>query len=116
MKDFSERRLLENEVIFKQINTEVKDFILDAEQDSGLTHKKLRFYCECSNMDCRERVEMTAQEYDDIHANRKRFVLKPGHELPDIENKVDGNGGYIVVEKLVTPPPPDEIDPERFTK
>jgi hypothetical protein len=114
MKDFSERRLVENELLFKQLNDEAKEFVLEGKSDGAWAHKKLRFYCECSNIDCRERIEITANEYDAIHSNRKRFIVKPGHDMPDIEQVVGSEVQYIVVEKNKMPPAPKQVDPIRF--
>lgn len=32
--------------------------------------------------------------------NPARFIVLRGHELPEVERVVDGNGRYIVVEKF----------------
>lgn len=103
MKDFSERRLIENELLFKQLNDEAKEFVLEGKTQNEWTNRKLRFYCECSNTDCRERIELTAAEYDGLHTNRKRFVIRPGHDIPEIEHIVDRDAKYMVVEKEKVP-------------
>lgn len=114
MDALSDRRLAENEVIFRQFNTEIKDFVLEDAQDTVYAHRPLRFYCECSNMDCRERLEITAQEYDKLHANRKHFTVKPGHVIPEIEKIIKKAKEYEVVEKKQVPPAPKDIDPKLF--
>ena len=114
MDSVSERRLAENEVIFKQLNEEVKAFVLEDASDTEFATKKLGFYCECSNMDCRQRIRLTAKEYDDIHSNEKRFVLLPGHDMPQVETVVTKSEDHMVVEKINMPPLPEDIDPKRF--
>ncbi len=114
MQELSDRRLAENEVIFKQLNTEIKDFVIEDAPNSPYANKPLRFYCECSNLDCRERIPITAQEYDKLHKNNRRFILKPSHYLPEIEKIVERGKDFIVVEKLKVPPLPKQIDPARF--
>jgi hypothetical protein len=114
MDKLSKRRLAENEVIFRQINTEIKEFVLEDSADSAFADKPLRFYCECSNMDCRERIVMTAQEYERLHDDEMNFIVRPGHAMPEVENEVKKDGGYVVVKKMDLPPAPEDIDPKRF--
>lgn len=114
MNKLSERRLAENEVIFRQINSEIKEFVIEDALSSTYAKQPLRFYCECSNMDCRERIEITADEYDSLHKDTKHFVLRAAHFTPEIERVVKETDKYIVVEKYNMPPVPEEIDPKRF--
>lgn len=71
----SERRLAENEVIFRTFNEEAKDFVLEDAQRMPLAGKPLRFYCECSDLRCIERIELTADVYERLHQTSRRFVL-----------------------------------------
>jgi len=95
MDKFSERRLKENEVIFQQANKGVADFVLE---DVG-KDKTIRFYCECSNIDCRERVPMSAAEYDKLHKDQRHFFALKGHEMPEIEDVVSEYDTFVVVRK-----------------
>ena len=51
----------------------------------------IAFLCECSRLDCRDR----------IHRDSEAFVLVPGHEMPEVERIVDQEGDYLIVRKLV---------------
>jgi hypothetical protein len=107
MDELSERRLAENEVIFREVNKSVQEFI---EKDLYNAHSgPLHFYCECSNAACRQRVALTAQKYKELHQNSKRFVVVRGHELPEIEKVIQQEDGYAVVEKYGDPPTPEEL-------
>ena len=110
MNEFSERRLTENEAIFKKLNGEVKDFVLEDASDTEFARKKLNFYCECSDLRCRQRIILTAKEYEDIHKNKKQFIIKHNHHIPEIEKIVSENNGYILVEKFKMPPEAGEVD------
>jgi hypothetical protein len=56
--------------------------------------------CECSDPACAESLEITPQEYEAVRADRARFVVLKGHEMPEVERVVEDTGRYIVVEKL----------------
>lgn len=111
--EVSERRLAENEVVFRAKNERVQqgfDSLEQVAQESGqkyypaMDDHHLSFFCECSNENCRQRVSMRPSEYNEIHTNRARFSIIPGHEVEEIEFIVRTNDIYNVVEKYKTPP------------
>jgi hypothetical protein len=98
-----EKRRAENEVVFKERNDAVKNLakvVLAATRDDF----KLKFCCECANEDCREMIEMKVGDYERVRGSSREFIIKPGHEQPDIE-RVVRHHGYNVVEKFEQPPP-----------
>lgn len=115
--EYSERRLVENEVVFRQRNEQItKDLealqkaaeseghdsiAQNAKYDSGVP---LHFYCECSDENCRQRIVLKPKEYSELHANSSQFIVIPGHHVPKIERVVLTTGNYEVVEKYITPP------------
>lgn len=102
-------RLAENEVIFRDANTNMAGFI--EESSGGINIKtKLPFYCECSSKGCKERIKLTPKEYKSCHKNKRRFIAKAGHEIAEIEKIVSEHEGYNVIEKFGNPPSVDEID------
>lgn len=107
MERREERRLAENEVIFRQVNKDVKDFLHDVGVENLLIAP---FYCECSNIACHERVELTPANYERIHKNPKRFTILDGHQVPAIERVVESHKKYIVVEKLTEMPAAHEVE------
>jgi len=72
----------------------------------------LRFYCECSDENCRLRIPVKLDEYVKIHQNRARFVVIPGHEVRSLEEVVIKTPDYYVVEKFVEAPE----HPEKLNK
>ena len=44
-------------------------------------------------------IELTSTEYERIRGHPRRFIVLPGHELPEIEEVVETADGYVVVEK-----------------
>jgi len=109
MDEFSERRLVENEVIFRDANQTAQQFIEQVEGPHSA--KKAGFYCECSNLDCRERIELTAEEYKRLHQNKRHFVVVPGHEMPQVEKVIQQETTYSLIEKFVEPPAAENIAP-----
>ena len=57
------------------------------------------FRCECARAGCNQLVELTVREYEEVRAHPRRFVVVPGHELPDVETVIATRDGYVIVEK-----------------
>jgi hypothetical protein len=57
------------------------------------------FVCECGNLGCNATVEMTIVAYEQVRSGFDRFLVLPGHELPDIERVVERHEDYLVVAK-----------------
>jgi hypothetical protein len=58
------------------------------------------FRCECGDLGCNLLLELTPADYERVRAHTRRFVVAPGHELPEVETVVDRVGDYVVIEKL----------------
>lgn len=83
------------ETLFREVNENIANLTgLISETDHQL------FICECSNTACAESLELTAAEYEAVRAHPTRFVVKPGHQLPQVERVIEGNGRFLVVEKI----------------
>lgn len=107
MNDFSKHKLAENEVIFREVNTEVADFVKDA---NGYGHTtELPFYCECSNTHCKKRIVLTPNIYKSFHKNQRQFIILAGHQHPEVEKIIKKKDSIYVVEKFGSMPSPDEI-------
>jgi len=94
MNEESERRLARNEILFRDTNEAIERGQWLA--DSG---KHVRFRCECSRLDCNRAVPITLADYEQVRRFPRRFVLAPGHEMPEIETVVDRGEDHVVVEK-----------------
>ena len=82
-----------NEVLYREINE-----IIERGQWPGEKHGRA-FRCECAQLGCAGLIEMTPEAYETVRANPRRFVLLPGHHDPSIEDVVETQPGYVVVEK-----------------
>lgn len=104
----SERRQIENEMIFRRANEEVGDGLdeVDANhREDGnpeLARDEdilLHFKCECSDEDCHARIPMKLSVYQKIHLNRDAFIIKLKHQVEEIEKVIMTEENYSVVEK-----------------
>jgi hypothetical protein len=111
-KSISEKRMMENQVVFRKLNERVQKGIDEVNQiasEDGLEpididgDEPLFFYCECSDENCRNRIKLSPNEYNDIHRKKDTFTILPGHQVPQIEDVIEETPDYIVVRKHVMP-------------
>ena len=93
--DARETRLAQNETLFREINERVNELAARHGSDGHL----YTYFCECSNPDCTLQLELTNATYESVRAHGARFVVAPGHDLPDIENVLERSEGWWLVEK-----------------
>lgn len=95
--------------MFRAANRKVqKQVQKDRLRKDGPDTTKLLFYCECSNLHCRDRIRLTTDEYESAAKGRREFVIIPGHENKAVETVIKESDKYIVVEK--------HMDPARVTQ
>lgn len=100
---FSQRRRVENEVMFKQENERIKQV---AESVTVRTSAlPIPFYCECANLNCSKIINLTSEDFEAFHDDPDWYTILPGHEQLDIEKVIKNNDGFLVIKKLesVTP-------------
>ena len=111
----TERRQIENEMIFRRKNEKVGDDLgaLDAmhiEDDNPHLVKDedmlLHFKCECSDEECDERIALKLSDYQEIHINRDTFIVKLEHQVDPIEKVIKTASKYNVVMKNNSTPEP----------
>jgi hypothetical protein len=91
-----EVRALENQVLLRALNERIRELnraLLPLEQS-------IKCVCECSDLHCTARIELTLAEYEDIRAHPDRFALAPGHAWLDGEHVVEERDRYVVIAKL----------------
>jgi hypothetical protein len=84
-------RLAANEVRFREIN--------EAAQPLREVERGGRFVCECADRSCAAWIEMTTEEYAKVREDPRHFLIKPSHEIVDVESIVERSDRYLVVEK-----------------
>jgi hypothetical protein len=86
-------RIAKNETLFREVNERVKELV---PSEGGID-----FICECGNEECIEQVRLTSEEYERVRADPVEFFVKPGHEIPDVEEVVETHERYLLVRKHV---------------
>jgi hypothetical protein len=89
-----DQRLSENEALFRAVNERIEDTAAPAGSE-------LRFevFCECADLDCLERIEISRGNYEQARAEPDLFIVRPGHEQPDIEKLIAETPAYLLVRK-----------------
>ncbi|MDL2341907.1 MAG: hypothetical protein QFB87_02420 [Patescibacteria group bacterium] len=104
----SERRQIENEMIFRRANEQIGinlDEVDALNVQDGNPHLVrtedllLEFRCECSDENCHERVPIKLSTYKSIHLNRDTFIIKEDHEVNAIEEVTVVEVDYSIVKK-----------------
>jgi hypothetical protein len=58
-----------------------------------------RFVCECGDVNCTEIIRLPLEIYKSIRADERRFVIVPGHAVPQMEDVVVERQRWAVVRK-----------------
>jgi hypothetical protein len=70
------------------------------------------YFCECGIDGCREEVRLTQAQYEAVRAEPRRFVVRHGHVIEDLEIELERHDGYSVIEKpAALKPLLDDTDP-----
>jgi hypothetical protein len=76
------------------------------------TSRHMEFLCECADLDCTETLNLTVAEYERLRSSPVRFPIAIGHDFCEVENVVEENERYGVVQKRgVTAEEAARLDP-----
>ena len=90
-----EERLARNEAFFREVNERISEVAARLGDDDH----KFDFFCECADTSCTEQLSLSLAEYEYVRVEPTRFVLAPGHTVPEIEQVVDRGPAHVLVEK-----------------
>lgn len=94
--DERERRIGENEAVFRQVNENLHRL---NEAFSAVTNR-VELVCECGDLGCVERISVSLDEYEKLRSHADRFLVAAGHVAPgDVEEVVATGGGWDIVRK-----------------
>jgi hypothetical protein len=88
--DHRAERVGKNEAVFREVNERINDVTRE---------NAAEYLCECGKATCTETIQMTVSDYEDVRRVPTHFAVLPGHELPDLEEVVGRNEGFLVVRK-----------------
>ena len=57
------------------------------------------YLCECASQPCRDRVRLTREQYESVRSDPRRFLVVPGHVIPELETVVESYPRHEVIEK-----------------
>ena len=95
--DERQRRLGENEVIFREVNERVRETNETFDVSTG----DAEFVCECGRASCVERIRMRLSDYEQVRSEPTDFVIVPGRELLEVKSVVRREPNFAVVRKDV---------------
>jgi 3,4-dihydroxy-2-butanone 4-phosphate synthase len=91
-----EKRLALNEALFRETNDRLEErmrVFVGEEEPFGIL-------CECSDIDCVERIELTKEEYEQVRDDSAQFAVKIGHSIGGVEEVVARNDRFETVRKV----------------
>jgi hypothetical protein len=95
-------RAAKNQSLLREVNERIEH--LTAGQSASFEEmrlgKEIDLACECMDETCTERVTMTLGEYEAVRAASNSFFVKPGHDVPDVEEIIRKEAHYVVVSKI----------------
>ena len=91
-----DERVARNEAMYRSVNREIE---YTAQQLGDGADDEIEIICECGRPGCDATLRITIAEYDDVHRQRDRFAVVPGHENGSLEGVVKRADGYLVVDK-----------------
>jgi hypothetical protein len=92
-------RQARNEALFREVNERIAQ--LGEKAQAWSPDGTIQFLCECGEEGgCGQRVRVPLDVYERVRSQDDRFIVRPGHETPDIERAVEWTDAYVVVDKV----------------
>jgi len=101
------RRIGENEALYRSINERIEDL----NEAFGTLSGAMTVICECGDAACAEQIDLDVATYERVRADPTHFVIRPGHEIEDVEDVIETAPQYSIVRKR--PGGPAELAAER---
>jgi hypothetical protein len=89
-------RAARNQALFREVNERLQELASDFQATAGSTV----FSCECADLSCVAQIDMTLDEYEAVRSDPNQFLVLAAHVIPDVENIVRADDGYVVVAKI----------------
>jgi hypothetical protein len=94
--DKRNERTVRTKALFREVNERLRDLSVSL-GDGRLDSCEL--LCECGDDHCFAKLKVSAAEYERVRSDGTQFVVKPGHELLDVDEVVSRANGYWIVRK-----------------
>jgi hypothetical protein len=90
------QRIGENEALYRSVNEKIE--ALSAA--FGAITETMSVVCECGDASCAQQIEVSITEYERIRSDPTLFIIRPGHEVPDVEEVAEEHDAFHVVRKV----------------
>jgi hypothetical protein len=85
-----------NQVRFREFN----EWIRASNGRTGNHRPVHEYICECSDASCRDVIELSDEEYEEIRGFGSRFAIALNHEDPELDQVLVQHSGFTTIEKL----------------
>ncbi len=89
-----EQGLASNEALFRAANERIAEWEERHHSEAGEL-----YLCECADPACRQKIELSREQYEAVRSNSRRFFVVAGHAVPGIETVIETHEGWAVIEK-----------------
>src|SRR4051794_25738865 len=89
-----QERRARNESLFREVNERIADV-----QQKLVIADHGEFVCECDDLGCAERFELSMDEYQRVRDDPTAFLVGSGHEAPTVEDVTAARPGFNLVRK-----------------
>ena len=86
-----EERAARNEALFREVNERVEELHADG--------RAAEFICECADDTCTVFITVPLETYERVRSNPRHFLVRQGHEMPQLEEVVEECGDFLIVSK-----------------
>lgn len=90
------KRIGANEALYRSVNEKIES--LNAA--FGAITETMSVVCECGDASCAEQIDLSIADYERIRSEPTLFIIRPGHEIPDVEDVVERHDAFHVVKKV----------------
>jgi hypothetical protein len=104
------RKVGQNEALYRAVNERIEGL----NEAFGLIAESMTIVCECGDGTCVEQIDLSVKDYERVRADPTKFVILPGHEIPDVEDVIEETDVFHVVRKH--PGGPAELARETDTR
>lgn len=87
-------QITRNEAFFRAVNEGI------AEASEKFESSEAEFLCECGDAACTHRIEVPLEEYETVRDHPARFLVRRGHDRPEVEEVVKRRRRYAIVQKV----------------
>ena len=98
--NISAERAAENQSLYRSVNEQVTQLNEAFSEVFPDSESLSEWICECADTTCSLRVTATRQEYEQVRADGRTFIVYPGHVYLEVERVLSENERFNIVEKL----------------